>query len=41
MPWGHNFAINIALEYLTWKQVCKPDDVLSGCSAMTHIPDKQ
>lgn len=27
MPWGHNFAINIALEYHTWKQVCKLDDV--------------
>lgn len=25
MPRGHNFAINIALEHLTWKQVCKPD----------------
>lgn len=27
MPRGHNFAINIALEDLTQKQVCKPDNV--------------
>lgn len=26
MPRGHNFAINTALEDLTWKQVCQPDN---------------
>lgn len=39
MPWGHNFAINIALEHLTWKQqFVVLDDVLSGYLATPTSP---